>query len=236
MNPTKRLIIAIDGHSSCGKSTLAKALAKKLGYVFVDSGAMYRGVTLYALRNGLITNGMLDEKHLIESLNDIRLEFVFNTTTEKSDLLLNNENVEQTIRQPEVAAHVSKVAAIKEVRKKLVHEQQIMGQNGGLVMDGRDIGTVVFPHADMKFFVTATADVRAHRRHLELSSTGIELTLEEVKRNLIERDELDSSRAESPLIQASDAILLDTTHLTQEEQLDEALTLIQQKTGDFNSI
>lgn len=234
MNQTKRLIIAIDGHSSCGKSTLAKALAKKLGYIFVDSGAMYRGVTLYALRKGLIEDGILDEKHLIESLKDIRLEFEFNNSTEKSDMILNNENVEYTIRQPEVAAYVSKVAAIKEVREKLVHEQQTMGENGGIVMDGRDIGTVVFPHADIKFFVTASADVRAHRRYLELRMSGLELNLEEVKKNLIERDELDSSRAESPLTQASDSILLDTTHLTQEEQLDQALGLIQQKRAEFN--
>jgi cytidylate kinase len=234
MNQTKRLIIAIDGHSSCGKSTLAKALAKKLEYIFVDSGAMYRGVTLYALRKGLIEDGILDEKHLIESLKDIRLEFEFNNSTEKSDMILNNENVEYTIRQPEVAAYVSKVAAIKEVREKLVHEQQTMGENGGIVMDGRDIGTVVFPHADIKFFVTASADVRAHRRYLELRMSGLELNLEEVKKNLIERDELDSSRAESPLTQASDSILLDTTHLTQEEQLDQALGLIQQKRAEFN--
>ena len=218
MISTKKITIAIDGYSSCGKSTLAKALAQQLGYVFIDSGAMYRGVTLFALQQGVIQHGEVNEQKLLAELNEISLAFKFNPASQHSDLYLNNENVEHLIRQPEVASYVSKIAAISQVRAKLVHEQQVMGKSGGIVMDGRDIGTVVFPNAEVKFFVTALPDIRAERRFNELREKGNNtITLEEVKSNLILRDELDSTRAESPLIKADDAFLIDTSELTREE-------------------
>ena len=228
MKDKKLLTIAIDGYSSCGKSTLAKALAKKLGYIFVDSGAMYRGVTLYALEHGLFQHGQLNINQLIEHLTHIQLSFKYNSTTQHSDLYLNNVNVERQIREPLVASHVSLVAAVKEVRTKLVSEQQYMGKNGGIIMDGRDIGTVVFPEAEVKFFVTAQPEIRAERRYNELQRNGNQtITLEEVQANLLERDKLDSSRDESPLIQSPDATLIDTSHLTPDEQLNLALKHIE---------
>lgn len=227
---TKKITIAIDGYSSCGKSTLAKALAKKLGYVFIDSGAMYRGVTLFAIQEGIIQHGKVNEQELLSKLNEISLAFNFNSVSQHSDLYLNNVNVEHLIRQPEVASYVSKIAAISEVRAKLVHEQQVMGKSGGIVMDGRDIGTVVFPNAEVKFFVTALPEIRAERRFNELRENGNNtISLDEVKTNLILRDELDSTRTESPLVKADDAILIDTSELTREEQLNLALQEIEKR-------
>jgi cytidylate kinase len=223
----KRITIAIDGHSSCGKSTLAKSLAKKINYIFIDSGAMYRGVTLFCMRNQLIKNGTPLKEEVLKHLSEINLSFEYNTKTDKADLFLNDENVEELIRMPDVAANVSKIATIKEVRQKLVDEQQKMGANGGIIMDGRDIGSVVFPSAELKLFVTASNEIRAQRRFDELVSKGIQTTFQEVYDNLVQRDELDSNRSESPLIQTSDAVVIDTTLLTREAQLDLAYQLYQ---------
>lgn len=226
-----KIVIAIDGYSSCGKSTLAKELAKELHYVFIDTGAMYRGVTLYALRNGIIHGSELDRGALIEALSSIELEFRLNHETKVPELYLNGENVAHTIRTPEVSANVSQVATIKEVRTKMVHQQRQMGKNGGVVMDGRDIGSVVFPNAELKLFITASIDVRVQRRYAELIDKGMDVSREEVQANLLERDRIDSTRKESPLIQTEDAIVIDNTNLTRTEQLQEALQLVQQKIG-----
>mgnify|MGYP000378981473 CR=1 FL=1 len=223
----KKITIAIDGHSSCGKSTLAKSLAKKINYIFIDSGAMYRGVTLFCMRNQLIENGTPLTVEVLKHLSEINLSFRYNPKTDKTDLFLNDENVEELIRLPDVAANVSKIATIKEVRQKLVDEQQKMGLKGGIIMDGRDIGSVVFPSAELKLFVTASNEIRAQRRFDELVSKGIQTTFQEVYDNLVQRDELDSNRTESPLIQTSDAVVIDTTLLTREEQLDLAYQLYQ---------
>jgi cytidylate kinase len=222
----KRITIAIDGHSSCGKSTMAKALSKELGYVFVDSGAMYRGVTLYCKQHELIIDGEPNELAILAHLDNITLSFQFNPERGASDLLLNGVNVETKIRTPEVASDVSKIAALPFVRKKLVDEQRKLGKNGGIVMDGRDIGSIVFPNAELKLFVTAAPEIRAQRRLLELQQSGIETTYDEVLRNLTERDYLDSNREDSPLIQTPDAIVIDTSHLKREEQLQMALELV----------
>jgi len=219
----KKITIAIDGYSSCGKSTLAKALAQKLNYHFIDSGAMYRGVTLYCLRKSLFENGEPKFKEIESELENINLEFIFNPETEDSELYLNGENIEGLIRLPEVAANVSKIAAIKSVRHKLVVEQRKMGKNGGIVMDGRDIGSVVFPNAELKLFVTATPEIRAERRFKELTEKHIQVTFDEVLHNLKERDYIDSTRKESPLIQTRDAIVIDTSYLTPLKQLEIAL-------------
>ena len=223
---SKKITIAIDGFSSCGKSTLAKDLAKKLGYIFIDSGAMYRSVSLYALNNNYIKNGIINEPALIESLKDIELHFELNSTTNSPEIILNGVNSEVEIRTPRVAEVVSKVAVIKEVREKLVLEQRKIGIHGGLVMDGRDIGSVVFPSAELKLFITASTDVRIERRHKELLSKGIDISKYDVKFNLEERDLIDSTRKESPLIQTDDAIVLDNTKLTREGQLSEAFNLV----------
>jgi cytidylate kinase len=222
MHSSKKITIAVDGFSSCGKSTLAKALAKELGYTFIDSGAMYRGIALYCLRNELIADGFLDEAGIGVALNSIELSF-HSVDKENQALLLNGEDVEQEIRSPKVAAIVSKIATLPAVRKKLVDEQRKMGQNGGIVMDGRDIGSVVFPNAELKLFITADPDVRAQRRYDELQSKGIKSTLEEVKKNLLERDHIDSTRTISPLIQTDDAVVIDNSNLNREEQLKLAL-------------
>lgn len=222
----KRLTIAVDGYSSCGKSTLAKALAKKLDYLFLDSGAMYRGVTLYCMREGLIINGKPLSDRIEQALGNINLYFEFNPLDKSADLILNDENVEQKIRMPDVASNVSRIATLKCVRQKLVEEQRKIGQDGGIVMDGRDIGSVVFPEAELKLFITATPEVRALRRQTELKQKGLEVSLDEVIANLMERDLIDTTRAESPLIQVDDAIVIDTTNLTREEQLQIALNLV----------
>jgi cytidylate kinase len=223
----KRITIAVDGYSSCGKSTLAKALAKSLGYVFIDSGAMYRGVTLYCMRQQLILHSKPQVDLIEQELDNIRLTFEFNEATASSDLFLNGENVERLIRLPDVAANVSKIATIKSVRHKLVEEQRAIGQDGGIVMDGRDIGSVVFPDAELKLFITAAPEIRAQRRKKELEEKGVIITLDEVISNLMERDMIDSTRAESPLIQVEDAIVIDTSELTREQQLDKALELVE---------
>ena len=227
---TKKLTIAIDGFSSCGKSTLAKDLASQLNYIFIDSGAMYRAVTLYCLRNNWISGDQIQIAEIINALPSITIEFKIDDQGNKS-IYLNGENCENEIRQGYVASSVSRIAEIKEVREKLVHEQQKMGEKGGIVMDGRDIGTVVFPQADLKLFVTASIEVRTQRRYLELTQKGIQMTLDEVKDNLVERDFIDSNRKESPLIQAKEAILLDNSKMTREDQLQWALDLVASKEG-----
>lgn len=224
----EKLTIAIDGWSSCGKSTLAKALAKKLNYIYVDSGAMYRGVTLYALRHGLVDSSHTDKEAIVSKLNEITLRFQRNGK-HIPDLTLNGENVESEIRGMEVSQHVSKVAAIKEVRSFLVDQQRAMGEDGGVVMDGRDIGSVVFPNAELKLFVTADVDVRAKRRYDELKAKGDEVSLEEVKENLKYRDHLDTTRDESPLVQTEDAVVIDNSDLTPDEQLEVAYKLVKKR-------
>jgi cytidylate kinase len=216
----KKIIITIDGWSSCGKSTLAKQLAKALGYIYVDSGAMYRAITLYFLRNHIDWTNTEEVK---KALNDISLEFVYNTNSLQSEIFLNGENVEYVIRDLVVAEKVSDVAAIKEVRKFAVAQQQRMGSRRGIVMDGRDIGTVVFPDAELKIFMTADNAVRVERRFQELYEKNPNITLDEVKANLEMRDYIDSNREFSPLRKADDALLLDNTHITEKEQFEQAL-------------
>ena len=221
----KQITIAIDGYSACGKSTLAKDLAKKLSFVFIDSGAMYRGVALYCLQNNLFdADSNPNQVEINQELKNITLSFQL--INDNNCLLLNGKNVEEQIRGTDVAAVVSKVATIKEVRVKLVMEQQKMGANGGIVMEGRDIGSVVFPDAELKLFITASQEIRAQRRYLELKSKGIEAKIETISSNLAERDLMDSSRKESPLIQVADAIVMDNSKLTREEQLDFVLNLV----------
>ena len=219
----KKIIIAIDGWSSCGKSTLAKELAKKLGYLYVDSGAMYRAITLYFLRNHV---DWTDRSEVKKALKEISLEFVFNQKSEQSEMFLNGENVEYVIRDLVVAEKVSDVAAIKEVRKFAVEQQQLMGKNKGIIMDGRDIGTVVFPKAELKIFLTADNAVRVERRFKELFDKNPNVSIEEVKANLEMRDYIDSNREESPLRQAEDAILLDNTNLTAEETIQKSMGFV----------
>ena len=215
----KKITIAIDGHSSCGKSTMAKDLAREVGYIYVDTGAMYRAVTLYALRQGFFReDGTIDTDALEAAMPDIHVTFQVNTETGHPDTYLNGECVEQLIRSLEVSNHVSPVAAIGFVRRALVAQQQQMGKDKGVVMDGRDIGTVVFPDAELKVFVTASAEVRAQRRYDELQQKGMPADFDDILRNVKERDYIDSHREESPLRQAPDAILLDNSDMTIAEQ------------------
>ncbi|UAY51106.1 (d)CMP kinase [Ferruginibacter albus] len=222
----EKIIITIDGWSSCGKSTLAKQLAKRLGYVYIDSGAMYRAITLYFLRNHV---DWRDEDEVHAALQDITIEFHYNKNTKQSDIFLNAEDVEYLIRDLIVAEKVSEVAAIKEVRQFAVRRQQQMGKKKGIVMDGRDIGTTVFPKAELKFFMTADISVRVERRFKEMYEKNPNVTIEEVKNNLEMRDYIDSHREVSPLRKAEDAIELDNTHLTMEEQLNFALNFLKEK-------
>ena len=215
----KKIIIAIDGHSSCGKSTFAKAIAARLGYIFIDTGAMYRAVTLYAQENGAIQNGIVDEERIEAMLSDIAIDFRFNAQRGASDIYVNGDLVEGKIRTIEVSNSVSAVSSIGAVRKMLVAMQQQMGRKGGVVMDGRDIGTVVFPDAELKIYMTADAMVRAERRFKELAAKGDKVTLEEVYENVVSRDKADMSRAISPLRKADDAIVLDNSHMSVEEQM-----------------
>ena len=214
-----KIIIAVDGFSSCGKSTFAKAIAAKLGYIFIDTGAMYRAVTLYALEHGAIRSGIVDEDAVIASLKDIDIDFRFNPERGASDIYVNGDLVEGKIRTIEVSNCVSPVSSIREVREKLVAIQQQMGRKRGVVMDGRDIGTVVFPDAELKIFMTADAQVRAERRYAELTAKGDKVTMEEILENVISRDKADMERAISPLRQAEDAIVLDNSFMTIPEQM-----------------
>ena len=215
----KKIIIAIDGHSSCGKSTFAKAIAARLGYIFIDTGAMYRAVTLYALENGAIPSGIVDESRVVAMLGDINIDFRFNPERGASDIYVNGDLVEGKIRTIEVSNCVSAVSSIAEVRTKLVAMQQEMGLRRGIVMDGRDIGTVVFPDAELKIYMTADAMVRAERRYKELTAKGDSVTLEEIYENVVSRDKADMSRAISPLRKADDAIVLDNSKMSVEEQM-----------------
>lgn len=215
----KKIVIAIDGYSSCGKSTMAKNLARQLGYVYVDTGAMYRAVTLYALRQQLFeADGEVDAASLQRAMPDIRISFQFNKQTGKPDTYLNDELVEQEIRTMKVSEKVSKIAALPFVRTALVAQQQRMGKDKGIVMDGRDIGTVVFPHAELKIFVTASAEVRAQRRYDELQQKGMPARYDDILKNVQERDYIDSHREVSPLRKAEDAVELDNSNLTIDEQ------------------
>ena len=217
-----KINIAIDGYSSCGKSTLAKNLARELKYVYVDSGAMYRAVTLYCLRNGFIDeHNSLNVSGLLGALNEINVSFNYNRTSGQSDTYLNGERVEDDIREMRVSESVSAVSKLEEVRNVLVQFQQQLGKNKGVVMDGRDIGTVVFPDAKLKIFMTADIDIRAQRRYEELLSKGQSISIKAVKENLISRDRQDTSRKHNPLVKADDAIVLDNSFLTKQQQLEQ---------------
>lgn len=216
----QKIIIAVDGFSSCGKSTFAKAIARRLGYIFIDTGAMYRAVTLYALEHGAIRSGIVDEEAVVRLLDQIAITFRFNPDRGASDIYVNGDLAEGKIRTIEVSNCVSRVSAIPEVRSKLVAMQQEMGRRKGVVMDGRDIGTVVFPHAEMKLFMTADPHVRALRRYDELRAKGDDVSLEQIEENVRSRDKADMSRAVSPLHQADDAIVLDNSHMTVDEQME----------------
>jgi len=220
------ITIAIDGFSSTGKSTLAKQLAKHLGYVYVDSGAMYRAVTYFAMQNKLVSEDYLDNEGLIKKLPEIKLHFQFNPELGFAEMFLNDVNIEREIRTIEVSRLVSKIAEISEVRAKLVEQQQAMGNNKAVVMDGRDIGTVVFPDAELKLFMTASAHTRAKRRHDELIEKGQHVSYEDVLQNVQERDYIDTHRDDSPLVKAHDAIEIDNSTLTKKEQFDLVLDLI----------
>ncbi len=215
----KKIVIAVDGFSSCGKSTFAKAIAARLGYIFIDTGAMYRAVTLYALDHGAIRSGMVDEEAVAALLKDIEITFRFNPERGASDIYVNGDLAEGRIRTIEVSNCVSRVSSIREVREKLVAMQQRMGRDRGVVMDGRDIGTVVFPDAEMKIFMTADPKVRAERRYAELRAKGDEVSMEEVLENVVSRDRADMNRAISPLRQALDAVVLDNSRMTVDEQM-----------------
>jgi len=239
----KQITIAIDGHSSCGKSTMAKELARRVGYIYVDTGAMYRSVTLYALRHQLFReDGTILTDELEAQMPQVRITFQLNAETGRPDTYLNGECVEQQIRSLEVSNHVSPIAALPFVRTAMVAQQQQMGQGGGVVMDGRDIGTVVFPHAELKVFVTASAEVRAQRRYDELQQKGMPADYADILKNVQERDYIDSHREVSPLRQADDALLLDNSHMTIAEQdewlfkhFQEALQKTHDNTGPVNN-
>ena len=214
----KLITIAIDGHSSCGKSTMAKDLAKEIGYIYIDTGAMYRSVTLFALQNGMITDAGINEEALRQRMQDVMITFRLNEETGRPDTYLNGVCVEKEIRTMEVSKYVSPIATLGFVREAMVDMQRLMGEAKGVIMDGRDIGTVVFPDAELKVFVTASADVRAQRRYDELTAKGETCSLDEIRANIIERDRIDSTRAISPLRQADDAIVLDNSNMTIPEQ------------------
>ena len=224
----KNITIAIDGYSSTGKSTLAKQLAKHLGYVYVDTGAMYRAVTFFAMQHGYISKDYFDKETLVNGLESIKLNFVFNSEIGFAEMYLNNVNIEKQIRTIEVSNFVSKVAEVSQVRAKLVEQQQEMGKNKAIVMDGRDIGTVVFPNAELKIFMTASPETRAQRRFDELHAKGDSVSFEEVLKNVQERDYIDTHREDSPLVIAQDAIEIDNSYLTREEQFNTVLELIEE--------
>jgi cytidylate kinase len=225
----KKLIIAIDGYSSCGKSTFAKIIARELNYIYIDSGAMYRAVTLYCMRRGFIGEGKLDLTGIVQELRDIHIEFVYNPDIAEYETFLNSANVEKEIRGIEVSAYVSSISKISEVRARMVELQRQIGVFKGIVMDGRDIGTVVFPDADLKIFMTASVDIRAKRRYDELIGKGVSVNFEEIRRNIVARDITDENRDISPLKRADDAVLLDNSRMTVEEQMDWVHRLIEEK-------
>lgn len=227
----KKITIAIDGFSSTGKSTLAKQLARQLGYVYVDTGAMYRAVTLYAMRSGFIAADSFDREGLIESLGAISLKFVYNPDLEFAEMFLNDENVEKEIRTLSVSQLVSIVAEVPQVRAKLVEQQKQMGERKGVVMDGRDIGTVVFPNAELKVFMNSAAGVRAQRRFKELVELGQEVTYEDVYKNVIDRDYIDTHREDSPLVKAQDAVEMDNSYISKQEQFEKVLVLAKELIG-----
>ncbi len=229
MEKEAKINIAIDGYSSCGKSTVAKLLAKDLAYSYVDTGAMYRAVTLYLLERGLIKDGKLSPRLVADSLDNIRITFKFNEKTKSSDTYLNEENVEDKIRSPEISSMVSGVSSIKEVRHKLIALQKEIGKDKGVVMDGRDIGTAVLPHAELKLFLTSDTDIRTQRRYDELIDKGYKTSLKEVRENLISRDYQDTTRKENPLVKAADAIEIDNSEIT----LEELLMNIKQKVNEL---
>lgn len=228
----KKLIIAIDGYSSCGKSTFAKSIAKELKYIYIDSGAMYRTVTLFCMRNRLIGDNFIHKPCIIKKLPVIEISFKYNPDKAEYETFLNSENVEQEIRSLEVSSYVSAVSQIGEVRERLVQIQRQMGNFKGIVMDGRDIGTVVFPDADIKIFMTASIDIRTKRRYKELSEKGIEINFEEIKNNLNARDIADENRDISPLRRADDAIILDNTKMNVNEQMDWVKEIIEKKLNE----
>ncbi len=225
----KKIVIAIDGYSSTGKSTIAKQVAKALNYIYVDTGAMYRAVTYFALENKFIGDGFFNSEALINQLDHINITFKFNEDLGFAEVYLNGENIEEDIRTLEVSSYVSPVATLSEVRRKLVEQQQLMGKGEGVVMDGRDIGTVVFPESELKIFMTASAETRAKRRYKELLERGHKLSYEDVLKNVTTRDHIDSTREDSPLVKAEDAIEIDNSDLTIEEQLKTILDLANQK-------
>ncbi len=222
----KKIIIAIDGYSSCGKSTMAKDLAKKLGYIYVDTGAMYRAVTLYCIKNGIIVNRQLDEEKLRAEINKISVGFVYNPVRNRNETVLNGVNIEDEIRGMKVSNWVSQVSAVAEVRKAMVEQQRLMGKDKGIVMDGRDIGTVVFPNAELKIFMTAMPEIRAQRRYDELSVKKEDIHFDEVLENIKSRDNYDMNRKESPLRKGDDAIELDNSFITPKEQLEWVLARV----------
>ncbi|HPY66949.1 MAG TPA: (d)CMP kinase [Bacteroidales bacterium] len=228
----KKIVIAIDGYSSCGKSTFAKAIAKELNYIYIDSGAMYRAVTLYSMRKGFIKNGIPYKPGIINDLDNIKIDFIYNPGCGDSEIHLNSENVEKEIRSIEVSSHVSAVSTIPEVRTRMVALQREIGAQKGIVMDGRDIGTVVFPDAELKIFMTASADIRAKRRHDEMTGKGQKISFEEVRRNIVSRDITDENRDISPLRRADDAVVLDNSRMTVEEQMIWVRSLIDRITDE----
>jgi len=227
-----KITIAIDGYSSTGKSTIARQLAKKLGYVYVDTGAMYRAITFFALQNKFISNTHFDKKALVKHLDKAKITFKFNEENGIAEVYLNNVNIEQQIRTLEVSQYVSQIATVSEVRKQLVKQQQLMGKEKGVVMDGRDIGTVVFPDAELKIFMVASAEERAKRRYQELLGRGDRVSFEEVLENVVKRDYIDSNRKDSPLKKAEDAIEIDNSSLSIDEQFSQILELAKRAIAD----
>jgi len=231
----KKIIIAIDGYSSTGKSTIAKMLAERLGYIYVDTGAMYRAISLFAKRNGWIDEDHFDKEMLIRGLENAHLDFVFNEQAGFAEMYLNGENVEKDIRTMDISNLVSRVAAVPEVRQKLVAYQKAMGRKKGLVMDGRDIGTVVFPDAELKLFLTASPEIRARRRYKEMHEKNEKTTFEEVYENVVMRDRLDTSRKDSPLVMAADAIKIDNSELKKDEQFELILDIVKKKLKEVDA-
>lgn len=229
MKPTRNIIIAVDGHSSCGKSTVAKQVARAIGIAYIDTGAMYRAVTLFALRHGLMDGNQPNALAIEQHLNEVHISFDFDQQAGRNTTFLNDENVEDQIRNMEVSSHVSVVSAIPAVRAKLTEWQRQMAQSKSVIMDGRDIGTAVFPNADLKIFMTARPEVRAQRRYDELKDKGQDANLQDILQNVVDRDRQDSTRSVSPLRQADDAVVLDNSDITREEQYDFILNLLAQR-------